>query len=508
MNSFCLRHPRKNYSPLATCHSLLAVHYSPLASRQPPTIDSGCWKGYSLYGEKKALLRKAMNMRRLFVFSALMALSVILNAQPSRPHVCYVVLKDVLVNPSLRDFLQRAIEQAQADNAECLVVQITTPGGMVDSMQEIVRLFLNSPVPIVTFVAPRGGNADSAGAFIVMAGHIAAMAPASRIGAAHPIIMPIAPVSPGGEERGPSESERVMLEKVTNAVVGTIKAIAEERERNTKWAEKMVRESAVLTAREAATQKVVDLVAEDIYDLLQKIDGRKVRTVAGVKTLRTKDAILHEFRMTAKERFLHFLSNPSIAYLLLLIAMLGFIMEIYNPGAILPITVGVIAFILFLYSASLLPVNVVGVLLIIAAAAFFIAELFVTSHGILAAFGVVSLLLGGYMLFPEPGAMPPNFYAYIRVAPGTLVGAGLITGGLMVGALIAIVKAQKRQPVVGKEWIIGQVGEARTDLSPTGTVFVGGTWWTAEAVDGEIKAGEKVEVVAMEGLRLKVKRKA
>ena len=181
-----------------------------------------------------------MTMRRLFVFSALMALSVILNAQPSRPHVCYVVLKDVVVNPSLRDFLQRAIEQAQTDNAECLVVQITTPGGMVDSMQEIVRLFLNSPVPIVTFVAPRGGNADSAGAFIVMAGHIAAMAPASRIGAAHPIIMPIAPVSPEGEERGPSESERVMLEKVTNAVVGTIKAIAEERERNTKWAEKMV----------------------------------------------------------------------------------------------------------------------------------------------------------------------------------------------------------------------------------------------------------------------------
>ncbi|MCS7263509.1 MAG: nodulation protein NfeD [Armatimonadetes bacterium] len=447
-------------------------------------------------------------MRKFITAFTILILSALVCSQPTQPHVCYVELKDVVINPSLKDFLERAIEQAQNDNAECLIVQITTPGGMVDSMQEIVQLFLNSPVPIVTFVAPRGGNADSAGAFIVMAGHIAAMAPASRIGAAHPIIVPIAPVAPEGQERGPSESERVMLEKVTNAVVGTIKAIAEERQRNTKWAEKMVRESAVLTAREAAAQKVIDLVAEDIQDLLRKIDGKKVRTTAGVKVLRTKDAYLHEFRMTPKERFLHFLSNPSIAYLLLLIAMLGFIMEIYNPGAILPITVGVIAFILFLYSAALLPVNVVGVLLIVAATAFFIAELFVTSHGILAAFGLVALLLGGYMLFPEPGAMPPNFYAYIRVAPGTLVGAGLITGGLLVGALVAIVRAQKRQPVVGREWMIGQLGEARTDLSPIGTVFVGGTWWTAEAVEGEIKAGEKIEVVAMDGLRLKVKRKA
>lgn len=451
-----------------------------------------------------------MPMRKSLVMLSLVTLTfgMAIWAQPIRSHVCYVVLKDVVVNPSLRDFLQRAIEQAQEDNAECLIVQITTPGGMVDSMQEIVRLFLNSPVPIVTYVAPRGGNADSAGTFVVMAGHIAAMAPASRIGAAHPIIVPIAPVSPGGEEKGASESERVMLEKITNAVVGTIKAIAEERQRNTKWAEKMVRESAVLTAREAVAQKVVDLVAEDIYELLQKIDGKKVRTIVGVKTLHTQNAFLHEFKMSAKERFLHFLSNPSIAYLLLLIAMLGFILEIYNPGAILPITIAVIAFILFLYSSALLPVNVVGVLLILAAAAFFISELFVTSHGILAAFGVIALLLGGYMLFPEPGAMPPNFYAYIRVAPQTMIGAGLITGGLMFAALVAIVRAQKRQPVVGKEWIVGQVGEARTDLTPTGTVFVSGTWWTAEAIDGEIKAGEKVEVVAMEGLRLKVRKKS
>ncbi|MGQ9462834.1 MAG: NfeD family protein [Candidatus Fervidibacter sp.] len=448
-------------------------------------------------------------MRKSLVMLSLMTLTfgMMIWAQPIRSHVCYVVLKDVVVNPSLRDFLQKAVEQAQADNAECLIVQITTPGGMVDSMQEIVRLFLNSPVPIVTYVAPRGGNADSAGTFIVMAGHIAAMAPASRIGAAHPIIVPIAPVSPGGEGKVPSESERVMLEKITNAVVGTIKAIAEERQRNTKWAEKMVRESAVLTAREAVAQKVVDLVAEDIYELLQKIDGKKVRTIVGVKTLRTQNAFLHEFKMSAKERFLHFLSDPNVAYLLLLIAMLGFIMEIYNPGAVLPITIGVIAFILFLYSSALLPVNVVGVLLILAAAAFFISELFVTSHGILAAFGVIALLLGGYMLFPEPGTMPPNFYAYIRVAPQTLIGAGLITGGLIFAALVAIVRAQKRQPVVGKEWIVGQVGEARTDLTPTGTVFVSGTWWTAEAIDGEIKAGEKVEVVAMEGLRLKVRKK-
>ncbi len=448
-----------------------------------------------------------MSMRWLLPI-LVVGMVTVLRAQSDRPHICYVVLKDAIINPSLHDFLQRAIEVAKQDNAECLIVQMTTPGGTVDSMQDIVQLFLNAPVPIVMFVAPRGGNADSAGAFLVMAAHIAAMAPASRIGAASPILVPIAPTAPDGEERGPSKSERLLLQKITSAVVGSIKAIAEERKRNTKWAEKMVRESAVLTAREAVEQGVIDLVAEDLNDLLQQIDGRTVVTTEGKRTIRTKNAELHEFRMTPKERFLHFLSNPNIAYLLLLIAMLGFILEIYNPGAILPITVGVIAFLLFLYSASLLPVNVVGVLLIIAAAAFFVAELFVASHGLLAGFGLVALLLGGYILFPEQGALPSNFYAYLRVSPVTLVGAGAITGGLIVGALIAVVRAQKRKSVVGQEWIVGQIGEARTDLAPTGTVFVAGAWWTADAVDGHIKAGDRVEVVGMEGLRLKVRRKA
>ncbi|GBC98844.1 ATP-dependent Clp protease proteolytic subunit [bacterium HR17] len=425
-------------------------------------------------------------------------------AQSPRPHVCYAVVQDVIVNPALKDFLRRAIETAKQDNASCLVVQITTPGGMVDAMQEIVRLFLQSPVPVITFVAPIAGNADSAGAFIVMAGHIAAMAPGSRIGAAHPVFLPMG----GGSEQGPSESERIMMEKVTQAIAATIKAIAELRGRNAKVAERMVRESLSLTAREAAEQGIVDLVADDLSDLLRKVDGRSVRTAAGVRTLHTKGADIHEIRMTPKETFLHFLSNPNITYLLLLIAMFGFIMEIYNPGAILPITLGVIAFLLFLYSSTLLPVSVVGVLLIAAAAAFFIAELFVTSHGVLAGAGIVALLLGGYMLFPESSEVP-NFYARrLRVAPATLVGAGLIVGGLLVAMVVAIVRGQRRKPVVGQEWLIGQVGEARTDLNPTGTVFVAGSWWTAEAVDGNVKAGETVEVVAVEGLRLKVRRKS
>ncbi len=451
------------------------------------------------------LKKKAGDFKmRLRLTVALGLFVTVIAAQPDRPHVCYVVLKDAVINSGLTDFLQRAIETAGKDNAQCLIVQITTPGGLVEAMQETVRLFLNSPVPIVTFVAPRGGNADSAGAFIVMAGHLAAMAPASRIGAAHPIIL--TPMG-GGEGGGLSESERVLMEKITNAVVGTIKAIAEERKRNTKWAEKMVRESAVLTAREAVEQKVVDLVANDLQDLLNQIDGKKVHTVVGVRTLHTRSAKVHEFLMTPKETFLHFLANPNITYLLLLIAMLGFILEVYNPGAILPITVAVIAFLLFLLSSALLPVNIVGVLLIVAAAAFFIAELFVISHGVLAAAGIVSLLLGGYMLFPEPGAVP-TFYAYLRVASGTLYGAGIITGGLLAAMVVAVVKAQKRKPIVGQEWMVGQVGEARTDLSPTGTVFIGGSWWTAEAVDGEVKAGERIEVIGVEGLHLKVKRKA
>jgi membrane-bound serine protease (ClpP class) len=426
----------------------------------------------------------------------------LLSAQSSRPHVCYAVVQDAIVNPALRDFLKRAIETAQRDGAECLVVQITTPGGMVDAMQEIVRMFFQSPIPVVTFVAPIAGNADSAGAFIVMAGHIAAMAPGSRIGAAHPVLLPV-----GGGEQGSSEMERIMTEKATQAVTATIKAIAELRGRNQKLAEQMVRKSLSLTAREAAEQKIVDLVADDLNDLLRKIDGRTVRTSAGVKTLHTRNAEVHEIRMSAKETFLHFLSNPNITYLLLLIAMFGFILEIYNPGAILPITVAVIAFLLFLYSSTMLPVNIVGVLLIAAAAAFFIAELFVTSHGLLAGAGVLALLLGGYMLFPEPGSVPDFYARHLRVAPGTLIGTSILVGGLLVAALVAVVRGQRRKPIVGQEWLIGQVGEARTDLNPQGTVFVAGSWWTAEAVDGEVKAGEPIEVVGVQGLHLKVRRK-
>lgn len=447
---------------------------------------------------------------RISILFALLLISVTFAQQARQSHVCRVVLKDVVINTALVGFLERSLEMAQKDAAECLVVELTTPGGMVDAMQEIVRLFLNTSLPVVTFVAPRGGNADSAGAFVVMAGHIAAMAPASRIGAAHPIIAPITPFAPPSdkEKERPSESERIMLEKVTNAVVGTIKAIAEERKRNTKWAEKMVRESAVLTAREAYEQKVIDLIAEDFRDLLVKIDGRKVQTLVGVKTLRTRNAVVHEIRMTAKETFLHFLSNPNIIYLLLLIAMMGFLLEIYNPGAILPITVAVIAFLLFLYASALLPVNIVGLLLILASAVFFIAELFIASHGVLAVAGIVSLLLGGYMLFPGPGQIPEFYASYLKVSLRTLIGAGVMMGGLIIAVVVAIVRAQKRKPEAGKEWLIGKFGEARTDLSPVGTVFIGGTWWTAEAVDGNIKVGEQVEVIAVEGLQLKVRRKA
>ncbi|MCS7224640.1 MAG: nodulation protein NfeD [Armatimonadetes bacterium] len=430
-------------------------------------------------------------------------LTQVILAQPVVGQPVYVVtLKDAFVNQALADYLKRSIEKAEQDRAQCLIIRITTPGGMLEAMQEVVRLFLNSRVPIVVFVWPRGGNADSAGAFIVMAAHIAAMAPASRIGAAHPVL-----VSPTGTEGPPTEMQKIMMEKATNAVVGTIRAIAEERKRNTKWAEKMVRQSAVLTANEAVQEKVIDLVAEDLTDLLRQLDGRRVRTAAGVATLRTSGTVVEEITMTPKESFLHFLSNPNVTLLLLFIAVLGFVLEVYNPGAVLPITVAIIAFLLFLYSAMLIPVNVVGVLLILAAAAFFVAELFVASHGVLAIAGLISLILGGYFLIPEPGPGQPFYAGYFRVSPATLVGLGIMVGAILGGAIVAIVRSQRRKPAFGREGLIGSFGEARTDLSPSGTVFISGTWWTADAVDGEIKAGEKVEVVDIEGLRLKVRRK-
>lgn len=414
-------------------------------------------------------------------------------------------LKDVVITQVTTDVIRDAINRANSEGAQCLIIQLSTNGGMVEATQDIIEELLNAPLPVVIYVAPRGARAFSAGTFLLIAGHVAAMAPATSTGAAHPVTIPLAPPPPSeGEAKRQKDAEAVMVEKLTNALMSTAKAVAEERKRRFEWAERIIKNSEALTAREALRAGLIDLIAEDLDDLLSKLDGRRVKVGRDVVVLRTRGASVTYIRRTPRHKFLETLSHPNIAYILLLIATFCFLMEIYNPGAIIPGVIGSIAFLLFLYSSTLLPVNWVGVLLILLSIAFFVAELFVVSHGVLTAGGLVALALGGYMLVDVRN---PQFWGVaIRVSVPVIIATVTMFGGFIALAIWKAISAHMKRVIVGTEGMIGRMAIAQTALSPVGTVLMDGSFWNAESIDGHIKAGEKVEVVAVDGLLLKVRR--
>ncbi|MEO0094019.1 MAG: nodulation protein NfeD [candidate division WOR-3 bacterium] len=389
------------------------------------------------------------------------------------------------IGPVSAKYIVTGIEKAQKEKAQCVILVMDTPGGLDESMREIVKAILNVSTPIVSFVYPSGARAASAGVFIMFASHIAAMAPGTNIGAAHPVAL------------GSREIDSVMRDKVTNDAVAYIKSLAHRRNRNEEWAEKAVRKSVAITETEAIKLQVIDLIAGSIEELIEKLDKREVNLDGHKVVLQTASAKVKNFDMSPTQRFLYLLTNPNIAYILLLIGFYGIIFELQNPGVIFPGIIGGISLLLALYSLQMLPVNYAGLGLIILGIIMFILEIKITSYGLLTIGGIASLLFGSLLLFESP--LP-----FFRPSMVLLVVAVVVTALFFILIVGLGIKAHLRRPTTGKEGLIGEIGVAQDNLNPLGVIMVQGELWSAESVSGEVKKGEKVKVLEVEGMTLKV----
>jgi len=422
-----------------------------------------------------------------FSWSILMAVMLLLGGVVGADalHLNLVQVQDT-INPGVEDFLRYAIERSEEEGAECLIIHLDTPGGLMTSTRGIVQAILNSEVPVVVYVSPSGAQAASAGVFVTVAADIAAMAPGTNIGAAHP-------VSIGG-----GEVPSTMDEKITNDTVAFARSIAAQRGRNGDWLEDSIRKSVSITAEEAYALNVIDLVADDLPALLKKLDGWETMRKGITRTLRTAGAEQRTILPGWQHQVLRSISNPNIAYILLMIGLAGLYFELSQPGAIFPGVIGGIALILALYALQTLPVNYAGILLILLAVLFFILEIKVTSHGMLSFAGVLALVLGSLMLFRVPGYT-------IRLAWSVFIPTvGVISAFFVTVATLAF-RAQVSKPQTGAEGLLGMIGEVKQDLQPAGKIFVHGELWNAVS-DQDLHVGEKVQVVAVENLRLKVEK--
>lgn len=400
----------------------------------------------------------------------------------------YVIKIDGAINPATADYIHSGIKQAEEDRAECLVIQLNTPGGLLKSTRVIVSDLLESRIPIVVYVSPGGAQAASAGVFVTIAAHIAVMAAGTNIGAAHPVSLE-------------GQQDSIMMEKATNDAAAFIRTISEKRHRNVKWAEDAVRKSLSITETEALKEHVIDTIATNLTDLTEKIDGKKVETVDGVKTLATKNAEIVTIDMTFQQEILGILSDPNIAYILFMLGIYGLLFELYNPGSILPGIVGVISLILAFYSLHTLPINYAGLGLIIFAIILFLLEIKVVSHGLLAIGGTISLILGSLMLINTESTLE-----FVELSLPVILTVVISTLLFFLVAIGLGIKAQMRKPTTGWEGLVGEQGEAISDLNPEGRVHVHGENWSAESVDGKIRKGTKITVTQVSNLKVKVKK--
>src|SRR5438477_11785628 len=403
--------------------------------------------------------------------------------------VCLIKI-DGAIGPATASYVSRSIDQARTQNAQCLIIQLNTPGGLLDSTQTIVQSFLGSTVPVVVYVAPTGATATSAGCFITIAASVAAMAPATTIGAAHPVTLG---GNPTGGEQKPDDT---MKQKLENFSISYIEAIAARRHRNVEWAKSAVKESASISAEKALELKVIDLIAADQPELLKQLNGR----VVDGKTLNTAGAEIAEVKMSPAERVFQKLWRPEVMFILMLIAIYGIIGELTTPGAILPGVVGAIALILALYLAAILPVNVTGLVLIALALMLFIFDVYAPTHGVLTVGGIIAFLIGSLMLFNRAD---PIF----RLSLSFIIPATLVTAAFFIFIIGKGLRAQLLPVKVGKESLIGKTVTALTPInSRTGRVFVEGEYWNAVS-DAPIEKGEEAEVTAVQGLTIKLTRK-
>ncbi len=407
-------------------------------------------------------------------------------AQQSRP-VVYVAHLQGVINPVTATYVQRALAEASQANASALVIEMDTPGGLMDSMREITGAILNSRVPVVVYVAPQGARAASAGVFVTQAAHVAAMAPNTNVGSAHP-------VDGQGEQLDPT-----MADKVVNDAVAQIKDVAQRRGRNADWVEKAVRESVNATSTEAYNLKVVDLLADNRTSLLNAIDGRSVILADGrTVTLATKGAEQVPVDMNPVESFLHVITDPTIAYLMLSLGGLALAFELTSPGAVLPGVAGVLLVLIALYALGTLPVNLAGVLLVLLGFALMVGEvLIVPGHGVMAVGGVIALVMGSLLLMQSSSP-------FLAVSPYAVAAVVIISAAFFFIAIRGVVRTYRRRPTTGIDGLIGAFGEARTELNPSGMVFVQGELWEATSEGSPVPQGAEVRVLRAVGLHLVV----
>jgi membrane-bound serine protease (ClpP class) len=397
----------------------------------------------------------------------------------------FVIKIDAPITPVVAEYIIKSIDRASDARAEAIIIQLNTPGGLVDSMQQIVMKMMASEVPTVVYVAPSGGRAASAGVFITIAANIAAMAPTTHIGAAHPVTMQ-------------GKMDKTMETKVVNDLAAMARGIAEKRGKNVKWAEEAVRKSVSITETEALKNHVIDLVAPDIPALVKEMNGRTVELVIGKKTLSTDGAEVKEITMGFRYRLLEIISNPNIAYILMILGFYGLYFELSNPGAIFPGVAGAICLVLAFYALHTLPINYAGLILIIIGISLFIAEAFITSHGILGIGGTVAMLLGSVMLIDSASPV-------LQISWAVILPAVALSALLFIITVTVAVRVYREKPYTGKEGLIGMQATAKTDIHRDGQVFMRGEYWSAWS-DEPIQKGEVVTVVAVEGLKVKVKK--
>jgi membrane-bound serine protease (ClpP class) len=422
----------------------------------------------------------------LFVSSDISASDTAENVKGKEGGVLVISVSGV-INPASAEFIHNSLERASAMKAAALVIELDTPGGLDTSMRIIIKDIMGSSIPIVVYVSPAGARAASAGVFIMLAAHIAAMSPGSNIGAAHP-------VSVGGK------IDKVMAEKATNDAAAYIKSIAEQRNRNSTWAQEAVRKSISITETEALKNGIIDLVAKDMTSLLKAIDGRKVKVLNSDKTLSTANAKIVTEKMGLRLKILNIISDPSIAYILMLLGFYGLFFELTNPGALLPGIIGSISLVIAFYSFQTLPVNYAGLLLIIIGIVLFLLEVKVTSYGLLTVSGALSVALGSLMLFDSPSP-------FLRISLSIIIPATAVTALFFIVTFRLAYKAHLRKPVTGGEGLVGLEGIAKTEVGPEGgMVHVHGEFWSASS-DKRIGKDEPVIVEMVSGLKLRVRSK-
>jgi len=403
--------------------------------------------------------------------------------------VVYVIKINGSINPSTSDFIHKSIEEARNKNAECLVIELNTPGGLLKSTRYIVSDLLMSPIPVIVYVSPSGSQSASAGVFITLASNIAVMAPGTNIGASHPV-----------NTQGGMDS--VMSEKVTNDAAAFIRSISEKRKRNVQWGEDAVRKSVSITETEALRDSVIDLIANNVNDLLQKNDGKEVETSTGKKILNTKNAQIINYEIGWFQKFLGIISDPNIAYILMMIGIWGIILEFYHPGGILPGVVGVISIILGLYGLHTLPINYAGLALIVLAIILFIAEIKITSYGMLTVGGVISLFLGSLMLIDTDSPLETA----VEISMSVIITTVIIITTLFVLLAYLVIRAHSKKAMTGESGMIGEIGEVFDDIvNGMGLVKVMGEIWNAESSE-DIPKGSKIKVLKVKDLKLRVQK--